>query len=695
MTSLRFLSLVLFSLFLSLSCGCSPERVGFPPSIIPEPLEMTVHERGTFALKVGDRPAVTAPEEIRERLEAYLLETPYRPAMTEAERSGSRFRLFLRDTVAGIDSPEGYRLSVSGDGVVIEASGEAGLFYGLQTLFALTKGVRAAPFVAIADEPRFAYRGLMIDVSRHFFGVEVLKRQIDMMARLKLNRLHLHLTDAAGWRLQIDAYPRLTALGAWRTDSLWKKWWGGGRRYLPRGRTPGGYGGYFTKAEIRELIRYAALQQITVVPEIEMPGHSEEVLTAYPELSCTHEPYKAADFCAGNEAAYRFLETVLAEVIDLFPSPYIHIGGDEAGKASWKSCPLCRKKMREEGLNDVDELQSYFIRRIEAFVQSKGRRIIGWDEIIDGGLSPDAAVMSWRGTEGGLEAVRRGNPAIMTPGAFCYLDQYQDAPETGREAAGGYLPLEKAYAHEPVPEGLTKREESLILGLQGNLWTEYVPSPGHLEHMLYPRLFAVAETAWSPKGKKDYSRFREKALRLLDEMKRAGYTPFDLSKEIGNRPESLARITHKGRGKKAAYAAPYSESYEAGGEAALTDGRRGGWSFNDGRWQGFIAGGVDVTVDLGAETAVQEIEIGFMQAAGPSIFLPKEVTFYASDDGERYTELARLSHDTDENKPAAYKIFALRGEKGDGAVVSARYIRCAAAPCRPGVWLFADELVIR
>ena len=344
------------------------------------------------------------------------------------------------------DGPEAYILKVTPKGVSIKASGEAGVFYAQQTLRQMTANglVKEIQCCEIKDYPRFPYRGLHVDVSRHFRSLDFLKKQIDAMAAFKMNRMHIHLTDAAGWRLQIDSYPRLTEFAAWRPQETWKEWWAGDRRYCEEGSAEAS-GGYYTKEQMKELVEYARSKHIEIIPEIEMPSHSEEVLAAYPELGCSGEAYKDSDFCVGNEETFRFLEAVLAEVIDVFPSEYIHIGGDEAGKQHWKTCPKCLQRMKEEGMDSVDELQSYMIHRIEKFVNSKGRRIIGWDEILDGGLAPDATVMSWRGTEGGIKAMSMGHDVIMSPGRYCYLDHTQDAPFREPESIGGYLPLDTGY----------------------------------------------------------------------------------------------------------------------------------------------------------------------------------------------------------------------------------------------------------
>ena len=587
---------------------------------------------------------------------------------------------------------EAYRLDITSKGVSITAGSNAGLFYGIQTLLQLTDQQTGSTAAAvIEDAPRFPYRGIMLDVSRHFRAKEFVMKQIDIMAAYKLNRLHLHLTDAAGWRLQIDRYPRLTEFAAWRKGEEWKSWWNGDRQYCEQD-ADGASGGYYTKDDIREILEYARRHCITVIPEIEMPSHSEEVLTAYPELSCTHVPYKQADFCIGSEKTFEFLENVLTEVMELFPSQYIHIGGDEAGKASWRTCPLCRNRMKAEGLEDVDELQSYLIRRIEKMLNAHGRELLGWDEILEGGLAPGATVMSWRGTEGGLRAIRAGHHAIMSPGEFCYLDGYQDAPYSQPEAIGGYLPLEKVYSYDPVPDSLTAGERELMLGVQANLWTEYIPTAGHCEYMLYPRAVALAEVGWSMPERKSYESFRERVLScVLPYLKAKGVNAFDLSQEIGNRKEALQPLDHLARGKRVTYNAPYWRSYPANGDATLTDGLRGGWNYNDRCWLGFVTDSrVDVTIDLEQEAVIHFIGADFMQICSPGVYFPAKVVISASVDGETFDILAEIDQDVTQDDAVSFKNFGWEGD------TSARYIRYQSFPDpKYGGVHFVDEIVVQ
>ena len=398
------------------------------------------------------------------------------------DHTGKDVVFFQKISDAGIH-PEGYVLEVKPEIVTVSASTATGLFYGLQSLAQLAEHTgQRIPAVTIEDAPRFAYRGFMLDVSRHFRDKEFVKRQLDLLARYKLNRFHWHLTDGAGWRIEIKKYPELTDFAAWRPYSCYTEWYYGDRRYCHRD-DPAAEGGYYMQEEIREVVEYARALHITVIPEIEMPGHSEEVLATYPQLACSGKPYVNKDLCIGNEETFEFLKNVLSEVIELFPSEYIHIGGDEADKASWATCPRCRTRMRQEGLEDVDGLQSYLVHRVEVFLNGKGRRLLGWDEILQGGLAPDATVMSWRGSEGGIAAARAGHQAVMTPNSYCYLDYCQDDPTREPAAAAAFVTLEKAYSLDPAPDSLGVDVVPMILGVQGNLWCEHVPTGEHAEHM--------------------------------------------------------------------------------------------------------------------------------------------------------------------------------------------------------------------
>ncbi|TZF82233.1 family 20 glycosylhydrolase [Pedobacter sp. BS3] len=416
---------------------------------------------------------------------------------------------------------EGYRLSVNGSGIHITGKTERGIFYGLQTLAQLlaeNAGNQALPFVEIEDYPRFAYRGLHLDVGRHYFPVSFLKTYIDLLAQYKLNTFHWHLTEDQGWRIEIKKYPKLTSVGAYRAQTLI----GSNRDKQPK-YDGTRYGGFYTQDEVKEVVAYAASKYVTVIPEIEMPGHSMAALSAYPELACGDNPgpFKAAErwgvfpdvYCAGKESTFKFLEDVLDEVLPLFPSEYIHIGGDECPKTRWKTCPYCQKRIKKLHLKDEHELQSYFIQRIEKYLNKKGKHIIGWDEILEGGLAPNATVMSWRGIKGGIAAAQQNHNVIMTPGSHLYIDHPESSsPEEPLTIGGRLVSLETLYSYNPVPAELTPDQQKYILGVQANLWTEYVETPEKALYLLLPRLYALSEVAWTPLQSKNWTDFSQKRL---------------------------------------------------------------------------------------------------------------------------------------------------------------------------------------
>lgn len=679
---------VLFSTLLLIGNSCSDRK---EIDVIPMPRSIEYHS-GNFTISPETKFYTNLSAESRQALTDYLEGTSLGSVpFAESTTGNNGIELNLCDSSI-VTGNEAYRIEIDKKGVRLSANTETGIFYGLQTLLQLLNNGdnKTLPALTINDSPRFPYRGLHLDVSRHFFDKEFVKKQLNAMAYFKMNRLHWHLTDGAGWRIEIKKYPRLTSFAAWRPFDKLNDWWVGGRTFCEQD-DPRAVGGYYTQDDIREVVAYAAERHITIIPEIEMPGHSEEVLATYPELSCSGKPYVNADFCIGTEKTFEFLENVLLEVIDLFPSEYIHIGGDEASKSSWNTCPRCQKRMADEHLNSVDELQSYMIHRIEKFLNDHGRKIIGWDEIIEGGLSPTATVMSWRGEEGGIKAVKAGNQAIMTPGKYCYLDAFQDAPNTQPMAISGYLTLEKVYSFEPVPDSLSTKEAELILGVQGNVWTEHIPTPERYEYMIYPRILALAEIGWSPSEVKKWDNFHTRALQAVNILREQGYNPFPLEKEIGDKPESYQKVNHLAIGKKVTYANPYSNHYAAQGEKTLVDGVRGGWMYNDDRWQGFIDCDFDVTIDLGKETDIKQVRAEFIQLKGPYVWLPKQVIISSSVDGEHYDTLATVDNDISPDiETLQFKEFGWEGN------AKARYIRYKALSNGiAGGWLFTDEIRIK
>lgn len=517
----RYLFLPLFIVLL----GCSKKKQFQTEqlvSIIPAPQSVKL---GDDVLQWG-KPVIVAAVSEDETAIAQLLSEYLKSkglfVTVSTEPKGKDFVKLEINPEAGFH-PEGYRLTVNQNGIIIQAGTSAGLFYGVQTFIQLASAnARQIPFVEIEDQPRFTYRGLHLDVGRHMFPVAFIKKYIDLMAHFKFNRFHWHLTEDQGWRIEIKKYPKLQQIAAYRKETVV----GHAGKSKTYDGTP--YGGYYTQQEVKDIVEYARQRHITIIPEIEMPGHSQAALAAYPNLGCTGGPYEVATtwgvfenvYCAGKEETFQFLQDVLDEVLELFPSEYIHIGGDECPKTSWKQCQHCQSRIKKEKLKDEHELQSYFIGRIEKYLNTRGRQIIGWDEILEGGLAPNATVMSWRGEAGGMEAARQQHKVIMTPGNWCYFDHYQDTAATEPLAIGGFTPVQEVYAYEPVPPQLTRQEATYILGAQANLWTEYIPTPAHAEYMAYPRACALAEGVWSAEKNKNYDNFikRLKANRwLLDE----------------------------------------------------------------------------------------------------------------------------------------------------------------------------------
>jgi len=504
-----------------------------PLPIIPRPV-VARHLNGTFLL--GSSAVVYADGDARPVAQWFSEQLRSELGMTAEIRSGTprgkSFHFLVDDSLP----EEAYRLRIEPRGVTITGR-PAGLFYGAQSVLQLaaarSKATLILPAAEISDQPRFPYRGLHLDTARHMFPVEFLKRYLDWMARYKLNTFHWHLTDDQGWRIQIRKYPRLEEIASRRKETL--------VGHAPQSTQYDGkpYGGFYTQEQIREVVAYAHARFITVIPEIEMPGHSLAALAAYPDLACTPGPFETAttwgafkDVFCPKENTFQFLENVLTEVMDLFPSHYLHIGGDEVQKDRWRESPDAQAVIRREGLKDEGELQSYFVRRIERFINSKGRRMIGWDEILEGGLAPDATVMSWRGEDGGIAAAHQGHDVIMTPDKYLYFDHYQGDRAREPLAIGGMLPLDKVYSYNPEPAALNTEEKKHILGAQANLWTEYVADTRQVEYMLFPRLFALAEVVWSPQASLRYPDFLQRVSPQLARLKRQGvnYRPLDLGR---------------------------------------------------------------------------------------------------------------------------------------------------------------------
>ena len=485
-----------------------------PLPLVPQPVRVE-RGAGVFVLNTDTRIIVDAGDADARNAGGQLAERLKQSSglvLKMDQNGGNRSIVLTRKNADPELGAEGYTLTVNPECVVISAPNGAGLYYGMQTflqllppeVFSTSKAVMAkslaVPAVRIEDKPRFAWRGLLLDSSRHFFTKQEVKNFLDVMAQQKLNTVQWHLTDGHGWRLEIRKYPKLTEVGAWRDGIDF----GLDPKSSTAYRTDGKYGGFYTQDDVREIVAYAKSRYINIVPEIEMPGHSGATVRAYPQLGCVPG---AEEVCVGNDEVFIFLQDVLAEVMELFPSPYIHIGGDEVDKGHWTKCPKCQARKMAEGLQNEHDLQSYFIRRTEKFINSKGRRMQGWSEIREGGIAPNAVLTDWIG--GGAESAREGHDVVMTPQAYCYFDHYQAASGEPK-AWGGFTPLSKVYSFEPVPGGLTANQAKHILGAQGNLWTEYIPNYRHLQYMAYPRACALAEVTWTDKALKNWPDFRQR-----------------------------------------------------------------------------------------------------------------------------------------------------------------------------------------
>ncbi len=519
----------------------SPLQAAEGISVIPQPVSMQVN-RGQFVLSADT--VIVADAELQDK--AGQLADALRPATgfpftIQTAAAGNAIRLKLDASLERLGK-EGYRLTVKPDGIAIDAPAKAGVFYGIQTLRQLLpEAIYAAdkqsgvawtvPCVEIEDYPRFQWRGMHLDVARYFMPAEFVKKYIDLLAMHKMNTFHWHLTEDQGWRIEIRKYPKLTEVGAWRDETIVGHAGRGGNQYDGIR-----HGGFYTQQQVREIVAYAKQRHVNVVPEIEMPGHSQAAIAAYPELGCTDQPLKVMttwgvneNVFNVNEVTFTFLQDVLLEVMELFDSPFIHIGGDEVPKKQWKENAYAQAKMKELGLKNEEELQSWFIKRIDTFVTQHGRRIIGWDEILEGGLAPGATVMSWRGEAGGIAAAKSGHDVVMASNSHLYFDYYQADPKTEPLAIGGFLPLEKVYSYDPVPAVLSGQQAKHILGAQGQLWAEYIPNPKHAEYMAFPRASALAEVVWSPKQARNYDQFIERMMTHAQRLSRldVNYCPLD------------------------------------------------------------------------------------------------------------------------------------------------------------------------
>ncbi|MFB6454026.1 family 20 glycosylhydrolase [Chitinophaga sp. Hz27] len=632
---------------------------------------------------------------------------------------------------------EGYRLHTDGNEVRITAYDTDGIVHGIATLRQLWQqdnGKLLVPGADITDYPRFHYRGMHLDVSRHFFTIDFIKQLIDQLALYKINNFHWHLTDDQGWRIEIKKYPKLQSIAAWRDQTMI-----GHKKELPHQFDGQRYGGYYTQEQVKEVVAYAAARHINVIPEIEMPGHALAALNAYPELGCTKGPYKTAEFwgvfddvfCAGNDSTYTFLQDVFDEVMALFPSTYIHLGGDECPKVRWEKCPACQQRMKDEHLKDEHALQSYFVKRISNYIQSKGRKVIGWDEILEGGLAPGATVMSWRGVDGAVAAAKQQHHVIMTPEDELYFDHYQSLYPQEPVAAGGYTPLEEVYHYDPLHAAGDTALLPYISGIQGQMWSEYLPTTAKAQYMIYPRMLAMAERAWSPQTVRDYNGFLTRLRGQQSLLAANDIHPSDVYNEINYKLDSVSkgalhislhadaaqaqiRYTMDGTAPTAAsklYDGPFTVTQTTTVRAALYEGSKqvyrafskplmlnkstgaaitlkepantkynadastlvngiaGTHRFNDGQWLGFSKRNLEAVVDLGSAQPIRVVATNVLNYHWQKMWAPSSLEFQYSIDGVHYLPLV---------KTKTFLVNGINNVRLQVKPVKARYIRVLA-----------------
>ena len=774
MKKILFQGLGVFLLVLAVGCGEESKTIFTENdiNIVPKPLEMKLNQGAFRFTKDTKLVAANDQTQVFEVLQNKFVSAAGWNLGVVNTAPSSNFVQLSTD----VSLPEeAYNLKVTENQVIIYASGHNGFLYGLETIRQLlpvaieSKNVVSnmnwdIPNVEIKDSPRFKWRGFMLDVSRHFFDKDYVMETIDQLALLKMNTLHLHLVDDQGWRIEIKKYPKLTEVGGFRVDQEDKPW---NARPTPELGKETTYGGFYTQEDIKEIVAYAESRGITVVPEIEMPAHVMSAIAAYPELSCFQKPIMVPSggvwpitdiYCPGKETTFEFLENVLLEVMELFPSRYIHVGGDEATKTNWEKCPDCKKRIQEEGLETVEELQSYFIRRMERFLSSKGRTLLGWDEILEGGLAPGATVMSWRGVKGGLEASEAGHDVVMTPNSHCYFDYYQGDQDAEPLAWGGNLPLSKVYQFDPVVEGMSEEQAKHVLGGQANLWTEYVPTKAQAEYMTYPRLAALAEAVWSSKDNRNWDDFSNRVSSLFQRYGIMGVnyaksayqvtTETSVNTENGvisialksefpqadirfsldgsditsaskkySAPVDIDRTTnikaqvfkdgepvgaifektikyHKAVGKPVTYINKYHDSYKGAEDLGMVNVVRGSKNFHDGQWQGWLDNDMELVIDLESPTELEKISVGALENQGSGIYFPIQVEVFLSDDGKTFRSAGSVKREYAANNGSELKDFVIEIGKQTARYIKVKATNLGTAPTGGGSWMFIDEVVV-
>ena len=749
---LKFLIIILLT-------GCRPEIDEIiKPSIIPKPLSQKIGN-GSFIFN-NDVAIVSEPklQEVSNYFTLYLKDN-YNFELSNNNNT-KKITFKIDDS---INNDEGYELNVSKNDITIKSKHAKGAFYAVQSLIQLLplpSDLNSFKILClrIKDQPQFTYRGMHLDVGRHFFSVDFIKKYIDLMARLKMNTFHWHLTEDQGWRIEIKKYPKLQEIAAFRKETLI-----GHYNDQPHQFDGKPYGGFYTQEQIKEVVAYAKTRQVTIIPEIEMPGHSQAAIAAYPELGCTGEQVEVATkwgvfdevYCP-KESTFKFLEDVIDEVVSLFPGKYIHIGGDEAPKTNWKNCEYCQKLIKKEGLKDEHGLQSYFIARMEKYINSKGKQIIGWDEILEGGLAPNATVMSWRGTSGAVQAAKEGHDVILTPGSHCYFDHYQSENENEPLAIGGFLPLEKVYHFNPIPEELSEEESKYVLGAQGNVWTEYMQTEKQVEYMAFPRAIALSEVLWSSPKHKNYSDFihrLEQYQKRLDQLEvnyanhiysvkgelinskgnlayqlsttSSSYliyystdksfpsklysTPITLDASmyikavvLNSKKTPLGAVfqqkinLHEGVGAKISINKEPHPAYNAGGKNALINGISGNNKrYGDKEWLGFLGEDIIVTIEFDNPKNIKTISTRFYNGKGQWIYAPNEIGFsFYLEDGKTVNDISILEEKNNLLVNYSYELKSTAVKKLDIIVKNYGTIPEGKQGAGHKAWTFIDEIII-
>ena len=759
-----FLPVIVFFLLI---ISCSPSQHPLPAeqiAIIPQPVSITTDSTQFFTF--DNTLGIVYNDSSLAFMATYLKDQAGLIGSVDFSEKPEKPSILLELSGNGNFDEEEYSLTVSQNQIHLQAGSLKGMFPAIQSLLQILPKIQEEESaliqkLSIKDNPRFKWRGVHLDVSRHFMPADFIKKFIDYLAMHKMNVFHWHLVDGIGWRIEINSHPELTETGAWRKVKEGKMPWQDFEVWREGDQDPK-YGGYYTQDEIREIVNYAAERQITIIPEIELPGHSEVVMQCFPELVCKDDSGTALKnrgvYCASNPDSYTLLEDILNEVIDLFPSEYIHIGGDEVGKYNWEHCSNCTKFMKKNSF-DSHQLQSHFVNHFDAYLQKKGRKLIGWHEILEGNLSPDATIMYWGGADGTEKILEKGHPIVLSPGSHLYFDHYQSLSTREPQAFGGYSPLRKVYEYDPIPEHTSIEKEQLVLGVQANLWTEYMPDEKQVEYMLFPRIAALSELAWTARNQKNWSVFSQKMDKQLTRYYSKGInvapSAFRPQFQIQLNPEtqtaaivietelnSIVHFTtdgavpdsssivfedtlqlkkstelravaykegkvvgpeestyidmHKGLFGEIISCTKGTGRYNTGGQV-LIDANFGGDKWGNGRWLGVLNQDLELILKLKQEETVESVVLSCLESTGPGIYFPKSVDVWVSKDGQEYKYVGMHYFERDFPIPKTPEVYTRNFEVSFNSE-AVRYIKVKARWQQipdTGSFIFADEIMVR